>query len=129
MNNVAVADVMKMHDRIIEVTGGLLGVRDHNLLESALNKPQTHLFGVERYEDVFSKAGALLEALAMYHPFNDGNKRTAMAAADMYLFFNGVTVTFSSEEYETFMLEVVRKRLSVDKIAGWFRAHQVVAQP
>ena len=76
------------------------------------------------YEDVFSKAGALLEAVAMYHPFNDGNKRTAMAAADMYLFLNGVSVDFSSDEYESFMLEVVKKKLSVGKIADWFRAHQ-----
>ena len=72
-----VADVLEMHARLIETYGGSTGLRDPGALEAALFRPQTGY-----YADVIAEAAALLESLAMNHPFVDGNKRVAFAAAE-----------------------------------------------
>ena len=64
--------------------GGVLGLRDPGALEAALFRPQTGY-----YEDIVAQAAALLESLAINHPFLDGNKRVAFAAADVFLRING----------------------------------------
>lgn len=123
MLQLIVDDVLFIHDRLIETSGGLGGIRDKGLLESAINKPETHVFGIERYKGINAKAAAILEAIALFHPFNDGNKRTALAAASFYLFLNGYSLYITNEEYEGFMLTVVQKKLSIKKIAVWFNQH------
>jgi len=79
-----VADVLGMHTMLIQRYGGTLGVRDPGALESSLFRPQTGY-----YEDIVAEAAALLESLAINHPFVDGNKRIAFAAADVFLRING----------------------------------------
>ena len=79
-----VPDVLAMHTVLMQRYGGAPGVRDPGALESALYRPQTGY-----YEDVVSEAAALLESLATNHPFVDGNKRIAFAAADVFLRING----------------------------------------
>lgn len=74
-----VADVLGMHTVLIQRYGGAPGVRDPGALESALFRPQTGY-----YEDIVAEAAALLESLAINHPFVDGNKRIAFAAADVF---------------------------------------------
>ena len=64
--------------------GGVLGLRDPGALEAALFRPQTAY-----YKDIVAQAAALLESLAINHPFLDGNKRVAFAAADVFLRING----------------------------------------
>lgn len=79
-----VADVLGMHTVLMQHYGGSLGVRDPGALEAALFRPQTGY-----YEDIVAEAAALLESLAINHPFIDGNKRIAFAAADVFLRING----------------------------------------
>ena len=79
-----VADVLGMHTILIQKYGGAGGVRDPGALEAALFRPQTGY-----YADIISEAAALLESLASNHPFVDGNKRIAFAAADVFLRING----------------------------------------
>jgi death-on-curing protein len=79
-----VADVLGMHASLVRRHGGAPGVRDPGALESALFRPQTGY-----YEDIVAEAAALLESLAINHPFVDGNKRIAFAAADVFLRING----------------------------------------
>lgn len=97
MNYPTVDDIMFIHDYILQKSGGLAGLRDRKLLDSAVNRPQTHLFGIERHKSLFEKGAALLEAIALYHPFTDGNKRTAMAAAGYYMYLNGYQTTFTNQ--------------------------------
>jgi death on curing protein len=78
------ADVLAMHAVLIQRHGGASGVRDPGALESALFRPQTGY-----YPDIVAEAAALLESLAINHPFIDGNKRIAFAAADVFLRING----------------------------------------
>ena len=79
-----VADVLGMHIVLMQRYGGAGGVRDPGALEAALFRPQTGY-----YADIIAEAAALLESLAINHPFVDGNKRIAFAAADVFLRING----------------------------------------
>lgn len=79
-----VADVLGMHTVLMQRYGGAPGVRDPGALEAALFRPQSGY-----YDDVVAEAAALMESLAMNHPFVDGNKRIAFAAADVFLRING----------------------------------------
>lgn len=79
-----VADVLGMHAALIQRYGGPSGVRDPGALEAALFRPQTGY-----YEDIVAEAAALMESLAINHPFVDGNKRIAFAAVDVFLRING----------------------------------------
>ena len=79
-----VADVLGMHTVLMQRFGGAPGVRDPGALEAALFRPQTGY-----YDDIVAEAAALMESLAINHPFVDGNKRIAYAAADVFLRING----------------------------------------
>jgi death-on-curing protein len=79
-----VADVLGMHTILMQRYGGAGGVRDPGALEAALFRPQTGY-----YSDIIAEAAALLESLAISHPFVDDNKRIAFAAADVFLRING----------------------------------------
>lgn len=98
-------------------------MRDVKLFEGALGRMTQTAFGKELYSNEFLKAGALLEAIANHHPFIDGNKRTSLAAAEAYLQSKKLSIDFTNEEYETFMLHVVNDRPSVKKIAAWLEEH------
>ncbi len=79
-----VADVLSMHSLLMKRYGGAPGVRDIGALEAALFRPQTGY-----YDDIVAEAAALMESLAVNHPFVDGNKRIAFAATDVFLRING----------------------------------------
>ena len=83
-DHLTVADVLGMHAVLMQRYGGATGVRDPGALEAALFRPQTGY-----YNDIVAEAAALLESLAVNHPFVDGNKRIAFAAADVFLRING----------------------------------------
>jgi death-on-curing protein len=78
------ADVLALHHVLIERYGGTLGLRDMGALEAAVFRPQCGY-----YADIREEAAALLESLLINHPFVDGNKRTALAACDVFLRING----------------------------------------
>jgi death-on-curing protein len=117
------AQVLFLHARIIEETGGSHGVRDLGLLESAVARPRASFGGEDLYPDLPTKAAALMQSLAGNHPFVDGNKRTAIAAAGIFLSRNGRRLTASNEELECFTLEVAQSRHSLEAIAVWLAAH------
>lgn len=83
-DDLTVADVLGMHTVLTQRYGGAPGVRDPGALEAALFRPRTGY-----YEDIVAEAAALTESLAINHPFVDGNKRIAFAAADVFLRING----------------------------------------
>lgn len=116
-------EILIIHAKIIEETGGIHGVRDVSLLQSAVIRPRAAIAGKEMYGGVFEKAAALLEALVSYHIFFDGNKRTAAVAAARFLAINNYELTATNIELETFMLRVVRSRFEVAEIAAWLRKH------
>ena len=93
-----VDDVLAMHHDLIERFGGTHGIRDMGALEAAVFRPQTGY-----YSDVIAEAAALLESLAINHPFIDGNKRIAFAAADVFLRMNGLEIPAEPNGAYTFL--------------------------
>lgn len=88
-----------MHDDQLLQFGGEPGLRDAGALDSAIMRPQ-----IGYYNGIIEEAAALLESLAMNHPFVDGNKRTAFAATEVFLRINGYFIDCDSlEAHEHFM--------------------------
>lgn len=123
----AAQQVLFIHARLIATTGGEHGVRDIGLLESAVARPQATFDGVDLYPDLLHKAAALMESLTQNHPFVDGYKRTAIAAAAMFLQRNGRRLQTSNAELERFTLWVVTARPLLAEVADWFRIYTVPA--
>ena len=96
---ITVDDALEMHKRLIDAFGGSHGVRDLGALESALMRPQ-----IGYYDGILEEAAAMLESLAINHPFIDGNKRVAFEATDTFLRLNGYFIDCdNAEAYRFFM--------------------------
>jgi len=110
--------VLFIHARLITETGGEHGYIDLGLLQSAVARPQATFDRQDLYPGLFSKAAALLESLIGNHAFLDGNKRTAIAAAALFLRLNGFRLTANNQQLEVFTLQCAQHLLSLDQIAG-----------
>lgn len=88
------------------VIGDVLAIRDLGLLDSAVHRPGASMFGQDAYPDLFTKAAALLQSLAINHPLVDGNKRLAWLATDTFLRFNGVEVNAGDDEVYDLVVSV-----------------------
>ena len=115
--------VLFIHARLIAETGGAHGVLDLARLESAVSRPQAVFNGQELYPDIFLKAAALLDALVNDHPFIDGNKRTGISAAALFLRANGWLLSAGNEELVEFVLLVAVSHPNLPKLAEWFQGH------
>ena len=113
--------VLFIHARLIETTGGSHGVRDLGQLQSAVARPQATFDAADLYPDLWHKAAALMESLAQNHPFVDGNKRTAITATAMFLRQNGFVLQTTNEALEAFVMMVVGKRPSLENITVWLQ--------
>jgi death-on-curing protein len=106
--------VREIHAEVIKQFGGLNGVRDENLLPSAVLTPQSSFGGKSPYADLVEVAAAYLFYICKNHPFIDGNKRTALMAALMFLRLNGLKPKPDSEQWEQLMLDVAASKLDRD---------------
>ncbi|BBO21470.1 MAG: death-on-curing protein [Rhodocyclaceae bacterium] len=119
-----VADVLGIHTVLIQRYGGAPGVRDPGALESALFRPQTGY-----YEDIVAEAAALLESLAINHPFVDGDKRIAFAAADVFLRINGWRLQRSPVQIHAEMIQMFEAgTFDIAHLDPWLRAFAVAAK-
>ena len=98
---------------------------DLGLLQAAVARPQATFDAVDLYLGLFEKAAALTESLAQNHPFVDGNKRTAITAAALFLRQNGRRLQTINEELERVTLWVVNERPPLAEIAAWFENHTI----
>jgi death on curing protein len=113
------AEVLELHRRLIQQTGGLSGVRDLGQAESALAQPQMTFGGQELYPTVADKAAALAFSLINNHPFVDGNKRIGHAAMETFLVWNGFEVSASVEEQQAIILSVAAGELTRELFTEW----------
>jgi death on curing protein len=104
--------------------GGAYGVRDHDLLSSALAMPSTSFEGQYLHEDLFYQAAAYVFHLCQNHPFLDGNKRTALASALVFLSLNGIELDDLNEALYDLMINIFAKGLRKADIAAAFRRLQ-----
>jgi death-on-curing protein len=112
--------VLKIHRRVIEEFGGAPGLRDRGLLESAVAMPQSTFGGVDLHIGLSEKAAAYHFHLCANHPFMDGNKRVAVAAAEVFLLINGHELSASDNDVEELTLGVAAGRLSKDQVIEFF---------
>ncbi|KUM68840.1 type II toxin-antitoxin system death-on-curing family toxin [Streptomyces curacoi] len=91
-------------------------VRDAGLLESAVHRPSASMFGQEAYTDLFGKAAALLQSLAVNHPFLDGNKRTAWVSCVVFLAMNDVQLRPDIDAAERLVIAVATGSLEEVKV-------------
>ncbi len=114
-----VAEVYRMQHRLIELFGGLHGVRDKGAVEAAVFRPQTGY-----YNSIEEEAAALMESLANNHSFLDGNKRIAFTAADVFLRRNGLYVEVEGVEGHAFIVgSMERHEFRFAHILDWIRQH------
>ena len=111
--------ISAIHDEQLAEHGGAAGLRDANLLESALARPMN----LATYEepDAAALAASYAVGLAKNHPFVDGNKRTAFVALELFLALNGFVLNASDVECVTTMLAVAAGEIDEATLADWIR--------
>ena len=119
--------VRQIHAEAIKQFGGLNGVRDENLLASAELTPQSSFGGKSPYADIVEIAAAYLFYICKNHPFVDGNKRTAMMAAIVFLRLNGIKPLPDSGKWEKLMVDVAASKL--DRVTTTQRLRRLLKRP
>ncbi len=114
-----VAEVYRTQHRLIDLFGGLHGVRDKAAVEAAVFRPQTGY-----YKSIEEEAAALMESLANNHGFLDGNKRIAFTAADVFLRRNGSYIEVEASDGHAFIVgSMERYEFRFAQITEWIRQH------
>jgi len=116
-------EVMEIYRASASVLGGDYGVRDQNMLESALAQPKVGGPGGYYHRDIFEMAAAYLFHISENQPFTDGNKRVGVLAALVFLEFNGYELTVSQGEFTSAVLAMAEGRLKKMDIAKFMREH------
>jgi death-on-curing protein len=120
-----VDDVLQIHHRMIAEFGGTAEVRDHGLLHSACAMPQARFGGQYLHNGLPAMAAAYLFHLCANHPFVDGNKRTALASAEMFILINDHELRATNAVLEALTLAVAAGTQSKDDVIT-FTDHHVV---
>lgn len=125
MRHLRLAEVIDLHRRVIEVSGGSHGLRDLGALESAVAQPRMTFGGEELYPTVVEKAAALGFTLVQNHPFIDGNKRVGHAALETFLVLNGLEIEAGTDEQERVFLGLAAGSIDRSELVRWLRASTV----
>jgi len=116
---ITVKQAIKIHRILIDRYGGLNGIRDSNLLESALLRPYQTFDRKELYKTSIQKAAALIESLITNHPFFDGNKRFGYVAMRLLLIEEGLDIKATEDEKYDFVLAIAQGSLKFPEICLW----------
>ncbi len=119
------AVIIAVHDAQLATHGGGTGVRDQNLLQSALARPENSAAYVD--PDASDLAAAYGYGISRNHAFIDGNKRTGFVAAEMFLMLNGYQLTADDASSAITMLAVAAGEITETEFASWIRRHAVKA--
>lgn len=123
MRYLAVNEVLEIYSRVMQQTGGAVGIRDLGALESAVAQPRMTFGGQELYPGIVDKASALGFSLIQNHPFLDGNKRAGHAALEMFLVLNGYEISASVNEQVDVILQVASGDWGREAFTNWLRSH------
>ncbi|MDX2164830.1 MAG: type II toxin-antitoxin system death-on-curing family toxin [Gammaproteobacteria bacterium] len=115
-------DVIDIHEDILKYYGGLKGLRDIGMLESALKRIDFHQ-NYSNLTDLFETAALLAEALAQGHVFVDGNKRTALVSMYNFLLLNGYRLTSPEQETEDMIVEIAQRNISSEDLVKWLKKY------
>jgi death-on-curing protein len=115
--------VLFLHMRLVQETGGAHGIRDLALLQSAVARPQATFDGKDLYPILHAKAAALMHSIIENHPMVDGNKRLGVASAGIFLQLNGWRLAATNTELAVFTLRVAQGEVDVAEIGAWLASH------
>jgi death-on-curing protein len=123
MRYLTLGEVLELHRRIIQETGGASGVCNLAALESAVAQPRMTFEGKDLYPTIEDKAAALAFFIIQNHPFMDGNKRCGHAAMETFLVLNGKEIEAPVDEVEKIILEMASGKLSLKNFGEWLTGH------
>lgn len=116
---ISLEDILNLHQKSIELFGGSHGIREVNLLESAISRPFQTFGGKDLYPSIIAKAASLGESLIKNHPFVDGNKRTGMLAMYAFLLAHGFNINVSNSEFYQFIIDIATGDKHFEDIVIW----------
>ncbi len=115
------AEVVEIHKNQIKLYGGDGGIRDYNLLNSAIYIPQSTFEGQFLYDDLFDMASSYIYHICQNHPFVDGNKRVALVCGLIFLDINGIELDDPSGILYKMMMKTAKGISSKEEISGILR--------
>ena len=123
MRKISKAQVLLVHERLLNQSGGSTGIRDEGLLESALAAPYQEFAGISNYPTIEEKAARLGFGIIKNHPFIDGNKRTGAHIMLLLLCINGINLDYTQEELIEIILQVASGESSFEDLRNWIEKH------
>ena len=124
MKKLSKKQILMLHTQLIQQTGGSDGVRDYNLLDSALENPFQSFVGEDLYPTIQAKAARLGYGLIKNHCMIDGNKRIGTHSMLVFLALNGIELKYMQKElYET-ILDVAAGKIEYEDLLQWVLDHQ-----
>ena len=126
MHFLTLNQLLIIHRRVINQTGGSPGVRDHSALLSALAQPKMTFDGKDLYPTLIEKAAALGYAIILNHPFIDGNKRAGHASLEVFLILNGYEIKAGVDEQEKIILHLAAGELTREGFLIWLEKHVTI---
>ncbi|MBY0481048.1 MAG: type II toxin-antitoxin system death-on-curing family toxin [Chitinophagaceae bacterium] len=118
-------EVVDIHQILIDEFGGANGIRDKELLSSALARCLQTFDGKELYPTTIEKAASLIESILINHPFVDGNKRTGYVLMRLILLTNNFDIIATQEEKYNFVIDIASGKSKFDSIVSWLATHTV----
>lgn len=116
--------VIMLHQRLIQETGGSDGIRDEGLLDSALSNPFQSFGGVELYPNIQEKAAQLCFGIVKNHPMVDGNKRLGAHVMLVFMALNGYELSYTQQELSNIILDLAASKIGHDDLLKWIINHQ-----
>ena len=120
-----IQDIYELHNQLEDAFILSSGVRDENLLASAVNTPFQTFMGNDLYASIYDKAAQLCYGIVKNHPFTDGNKRTALHSMYVYLIINGFDITATQQEVENLIIDVAAGKMTNTELANWLRENTI----
>jgi death on curing protein len=117
------AELIAINHEMVAKYGGLHGLRDLNFVRIAIGRPQMSAGLKDAYPTIYLKAAAMFHSIINNHPFLDGNKRTSLFSAVLFLEYNGYSVKFTKKEAIEFTLKAHNDNWTVEQIAYWIKKH------
>ena len=120
-----VQDIYELHRELEDAFVLSSGVRDKNLLASAVNTPFQTFMGNDLYPSIYDKAAQLCYGIANNHPFTDGNKRTALHSMYVYLIINGFDIMATQQDVENMIIDVAAGNMTNTELVQWLQKNTV----
>ncbi len=124
MKKLSGKQILMLHTQLIQQTGGSEGVRDYNLLDSAIEAPFQSFGGRELYPTIQAKAARLGYGLIKNHCMIDGNKRIGTHAMLVFLSLNGIELKYTQKELYEMILDVAAGNREYEDLLEWILCHQ-----